>query len=112
MNIFKSKELIDEDQPDEAIDPLVPSPVTQSVVLDYMLDLKDEEYDKLLKVAKVYRDANKKASDILGAELDELDKPVGNTADLNEDEIDSILNDDLDASEFIESNPKTAAKSK
>lgn len=38
----------------------------RSKVLDYMLELSDEEYDKLLKVAKIYRDANRKAADIMG----------------------------------------------
>lgn len=38
----------------------------RSKVLDYMLELSDEEYDKLLKVAKIYRDANRKAADIIG----------------------------------------------
>ena len=38
----------------------------KSKVLDYMLELSDEDYEKLLKVAKIYREANRKAADIMG----------------------------------------------
>jgi hypothetical protein len=43
-----------------------PSEIDNQAVLDYIVDLTDEDYDKLIKVAKVYRDAQKRANDIMG----------------------------------------------
>ena len=48
------------------IDEQLESPINHNSVLDYMLELSDEDYDKLLKSAKVYREANRKVAGIMG----------------------------------------------
>ena len=65
-------------------------------IVDYMLALTDIEYDKLLKIVKVYREANRKVTDIMG--MDEF---------IEDDEavIDKMLDkisDDCATPEFIE----------
>jgi hypothetical protein len=42
------------------------NPVNYDSVLDYLVGLDAREYDKLLKVAVIYRDANKSATKVLG----------------------------------------------
>lgn len=42
------------------------NPVNYDSVLDYLVGLDGKEYDKLLKVAVIYRDANKSAAKVLG----------------------------------------------
>lgn len=42
--------------------------VNHNSVLDYMLELSDEDYDKLLKAAKIYRDANRKVAEVMGVD--------------------------------------------
>ena len=44
--------------------------VNHNSVLDYMVALGEDDYKKLIKVADVYRAANKKADDILGKTTD------------------------------------------
>lgn len=39
--------------------------VDHNNVLDYLLQLKTEEYDKLLKLTEIYREANKKAGELI-----------------------------------------------
>ena len=48
------------------IDEQLENPVNHNSVLDYMLELSDDDYDKLLKSAKVYREANRKVAGIMG----------------------------------------------
>lgn len=50
--------------------PVLVTHVTQQVVLDYLTTLNVHEYSKLLKVANIYRAADKEAEKVLG-------KPVG-----------------------------------
>lgn len=42
--------------------------VNHNSVLDYMLTLSDEDYDKLLKAAKIYREANRKVAEVMGVD--------------------------------------------
>ena len=56
------------------IDEPTESEINHNTVLDYTVALEDDEFKKLIKVAEVYRMANKKADDILGV------KPVDGEA--------------------------------
>lgn len=47
---------------------LIEPAVNFDSVLDYLVSLSAKDYDKLLKVAKIYRSANKAAEKILPAE--------------------------------------------
>jgi len=69
MDLFKRKKT----QPSQSeilseIDEQLEDVVNHNSVLDYMLELSDEDYDKLLKAAKVYREANRKVADIMGVD--------------------------------------------
>lgn len=61
-------------------------------VLDYLVSLTEKDYGKLLKVAKIYRSANKAAEKVLPAEkqppviIDKESKP--------DDELDFIFDDE------------------
>ena len=46
-------------------EPEAPLGVDQNSVLDYLLQLTTEDYEKLLKLAKIYREANKKAGELI-----------------------------------------------
>lgn len=66
MSIFgKDKPELTADLLNE-IDEQLENPVNHNSVLDYMLELSDDDYDKLLKSAKVYREANRKVAGIMG----------------------------------------------
>jgi hypothetical protein len=61
---------------DEAVLSLMddePAAIDNQAVLDYVVDLSDDDYDKLIKVAKVYRDAQKRANDIMGIKVTDGD---------------------------------------
>jgi hypothetical protein len=64
-------------------------PVNYDSVLDYLVGLDAREYDKLLKVAVIYRDANKSAAKVLGVK----DQPTTKLKDdiLTDDEMESAL---------------------
>lgn len=70
------------------------NPVNYDSVLDYLVGLDGKEYDKLLKVAVIYRDANKSAAKVLGVK----DQPTTKLKDdkPTDDEIDSALDDLLE----------------
>ena len=82
----------------------VESPIVeQSMVLDYIVDLDDPEFDKLIKVAAVYRKANKEAIKIWGVEAlpqytDPSDEESGmddlDSAFLTDDEVRNGANHD------------------
>lgn len=65
------------------------NPVNYSSVLDYLVGLSKEEYDKLIKVTTIYRDANRKAATILDVE----DQPTTQLVEPkpSDDEIDHAL---------------------
>lgn len=85
-NLFKKREK----QPVE-LPPFMAEqdPVNYDSVLDYLVGLDAREYDKLLKVAVIYRDANKSAAKVLGVK----DQPTTKLKDdkPTEDEVDSAL---------------------
>ncbi len=64
-------------------------PVNYDSVLDYLVGLDGKEYDKLLKVAVIYRDANKSAAKVLGVK----DQPTTTlkSETVTEDELDAGL---------------------
>lgn len=70
------------------------NPVNYDSVLDYLVGLDAKEYDKLLKVAVIYRDANKSAAKVLGVK----DQPTTKLKDdkPTDDEMDSALDDLLE----------------
>lgn len=90
--------------------------VDHNNVLDYLLQLKTEEYDKLLKLTEIYREANKKAGELipqydpdLAPEIEireegraETIKVRTNTGIGDEDaELDALVDDEL-AAAFLE----------
>ena len=98
---------------DDTLSPMLPyaedakGEVNHNSVLDYMLTLNDEDYDKLLKVSAVYRQANKKAAEIMGIEqfeqpdpeeeLNEATKAQSTTQEIDsyDDLMDNFLEDEL-----------------
>ena len=77
-------------------------PVNYNSVLDYLVGLSKTEYDKLFKVANVYRNANKDAAKILGVKDEpttqlKSDQPTEEQID---EGIDTILDADMD-SDFL-----------
>lgn len=71
------------------------NPVNYDSVLDYLVGLSKEDYDKLIKVTGIYRDANKKAASVLDVE----DQPTTTLVDekQSEEEIDQALDGLLEA---------------
>lgn len=47
-----------------------PAAIDKNAVLDFMVEQSEEEYKKLIKVADVYRAADKKANEIMGKQTD------------------------------------------
>lgn len=74
------------------------NPVNYDSVLDYLVGLGGREYDKLLKVATIYREANKDAAKVLGVK----DQPTTQLKDEKptEDEIDKGLDDMLNSDDL------------
>lgn len=70
-------------------------PVNYSSVLDYLVGLSKDDYQKMIKVTGVYRDANHKAAGILDVE----DQPTSTlkTDEPTDDEVDSVLDGMLEA---------------
>jgi hypothetical protein len=93
------------------------SGVDHNNVLDYLLQLKTEEYEKLLKLAGIYREANKAAGELIPqydpdlaetVEVQQMGKAepiMVSTGNVDEDAIDDFLNDELENA-FIEDEPK------
>lgn len=84
------------------------SPVNYNTVLDYLTGLSKSEFDKIVKVANIYRNANKEASKVLGVKDEPTislkeDKPT-------EEEIDIALDTALEADriEFLTDDPVVA----
>lgn len=67
-------------------------------VVDYLRDLEQADYTKILKVVKTYREADKKVKKILGIK----DEPI-----VEEDFADLLLEDEIPAKT---TKPKKAAK--
>lgn len=87
--------------------------VDHNNVLDYLLQLKTEEYDKLLKLAGIYRAANKEAGELIPqydpdladtAEPVQIAVRVENSSASDEDE-DAALYKLMDDA-FLEDEPK------
>lgn len=93
-----------DDEPAEA------AGVDHKSVLDYLLQLKTEDYDKLLKLAGIYRKANKEAGALI-PQYDPDKAPEAPAAPEAED--DALLLDDDDLSTaFLEDEPKKGKKVK
>ena len=111
FNQLRSRKSNDELLEDDALSPMLPyaddaqGEVNHNSVLDYMLTLNDEDYDKLLKVSAVYRQANKKAAEIMGieqfeqpdaeAELENATKAPSNQPESDEDQYDDLMDNFL-----------------
>lgn len=65
------------------------NPVNYDSVLDYLVGLDAREYDKLLKVAVIYRDANKSAAKVLGVKDQPTTKLKSDTP--TDEEMDNAL---------------------
>lgn len=106
-------------------EPEMASGIDHNSVLDYLLQLTTADYDKLLKLTNIYRDANKQAGELIPqydpdraetVEVQEFGKSETivvrtGTSSEDEDEIDKMLDDEL-AAAFIEDEPKTSKKAK
>lgn len=68
-------------------------PVNYNSVLDYLVGLSRQDYDKLLKVSNVYREANKTAAKILGVKDDPTTQLKGEKP--TDEEIEDALDDAL-----------------
>lgn len=96
--------------------------VDQNSVLDYLLQLKTEDYDKLLQLVKIYREANKKA----GALIPQYDPDLVETVEVQEfgksepttiatgvveddEDLDALVDGEL-AAAFIETEDKKGKK--
>lgn len=72
----------------------------RTAVLEYMLELNDQEYDDLIKIAAIYRKANKQVDDILAnaPEPEITDEPIEQSpTDMDDDELDGFLADSIEA---------------
>ena len=126
MGIFTNKERQSNVPPLALDDEPSDDPVNYNNVLDYLVGLSDDEFEKIKKVASIYRKANKDASEALGVE-NEPSAFISNPADelqtipprpINEAGA-TILDDDEDLAsflddepEFIEQSPKTKKSTK
>lgn len=91
------------------------NPVNYDSVLDYLVGLDSKEYDKLLKVAVIYRDANKSAAKVLGVK----DQPTTKLKDdkPTDDEVGAALDqlletDPEDLKHSLENAPETPENKK
>lgn len=88
--------------------------VDHNSVLDYLLQLKTEDYDKLLKLTNIYRDANKQAGELIPQyDPDRADEPVAHQIDVRienspatDDEAEDAELDKLMDDAFIEDEPE------
>lgn len=87
-------------------------PVNYNSVLDYLVGLSNRDYDKLCKVAAIYRTANKDAAKVLGIK----DEPTSVLAEHPETteaaelpDIDAELDNELQMA-FLEDEPKKPVK--
>lgn len=71
------------------------SPVNYDSVLDYLVGLSQKDYDKLLKVSNIYREANKNAAKVLGVR----DQPTTQLKDEkpSDEDVDDALDIVLDS---------------
>lgn len=87
---------------------IIPAAVNYESVLAYLEGLSDEEYDKVVSVATIYRDANKKAATALGVEHEPTTfiNPPENTelipAHINHKQPKSFLDDDEDDADIAD----------
>lgn len=79
-------------------------PVNYNSVLDYLVGLSKTEYDKMFKVANIYRNANKDAAKVLGVKDEpttQLKSEEPSQEEIDEG-IDTILESDIDADFLFE----------
>lgn len=88
MGLFAKKKKINDVELSPVLQP--EDPVNYNSVVDYLVGLSRYDYDKLLKVANIYRDANKSAAKVLGVN----NEPT--TAIVSEKPTDEEMEDALD----------------
>lgn len=99
MGLFSKKDERGVERP-EMFEPV--DPVNYNSVLDYLVGLSKPEYDKMIKVTGIYRDANKSAAKVLGIKDEPIttikaDTPPDDDLDA---ELDKALADGLDFEEL------------
>lgn len=108
----KSKHL--ENKPNEVYQlepPVIQNVVDYDSVLNYLVGLGRRDYDKIFKVADIYRKANDDAAKVLGVKnepitaIKETEAPVPDSETAQDDELDLLMDDVLPA-DFIEAEPK------
>lgn len=88
-----------DDEPAEA------AGVDHNSVLDYLLQLKTDDYDKLLKLTNIYRNANKEAGALIPQYDPDLAPEAPEPAEAEIQDEDALLDDELSAA-FLEDEPK------
>ena len=64
---------LEKPQPQVMIEPMG---LSYNEVMDYLVSLPEDEYEKLLKVTNIYRRAERQVSDVLHPNDDVLDQPT------------------------------------
>lgn len=104
MSIFNRTNKVVKDLPD-ALVAQPENPVRYKTVLDYLVNLSETDYDKMVRISTIYRSADAEAAVVLGV----ANKPItGLNGDdhgkvstaATDDEIDDALNEALDADEL------------
>ncbi len=81
-----------------------------NTVIDYLVGLSKEDYEKVGKVAVIYREANLEACAALGVDCEPTSFITAPKAEMpEEDEVDEMLDDEL-AAAFLEDEPKPTKK--
>lgn len=100
--------ILDDDFDESSLAPAIHEQITEThgadrtAVLEYMLELNDQEYDDLIKIAAIYRKANKQVDDILAnaPEPEITDEPIEQSpTDMDDDELDGFLADSIEVAE-------------
>lgn len=97
FNKYRKKEMVK--LPPE-LEPI--NPVNYNSVLDYLIGLSNQEYNKILKVTDIYRDANKSAAKVLGVKEEPTTsiKSEEPTEEQVEDALDAIISQNTTRSEL------------
>lgn len=88
---------------------IVPAPeITYDDVVDYLRDLPQSDYTKILKVVTIYREADKGVKKVLGIKENSVTDPA--TADMLADDL--LLDDDTELGNFLDDDHDTTASKK
>lgn len=75
-------------------------PTGYNQVIDYLVGLSDEDFQKVLKVAEIYRKANADALEALEIENKPTTFIIDPDADIAEEDTDDFLDDEMESAFF------------